>query len=160
MPPTCNQMRSALALQPAWHTQVPPGIDPCLPKNLLNVFTLATQEVRLTPAALKTAAGANPSPVVEIADTEPPTDTLEGSNNWVIAPSKVRHRTRHHGQRSASRLFGAKPALHLSPRCTDAARDRRERTSASRYLARDTTTPSPSGTPSSPSTRRTSTSTS
>jgi penicillin amidase len=77
-----------VALQPPWHTQMQAGIDPCLPKNLLNVFTLATQEVRLTPAALKAAAGGNPSPVVEIADTEPPTDTLEGSNNWVIAPSK------------------------------------------------------------------------
>src|SRR5271167_2529733 len=48
-----------IGLQPPWHTQVPPGIDPCLPKNLLKVFTLATQEVRLTPAALKAAANAD-----------------------------------------------------------------------------------------------------
>ena len=77
-----------IGLQPPWHTQVPPGIDPCLPKNLLQVFTLATQEVRLTPAALKAVASADPAAVVETADTEPPTDTFEGSNNWVIAPSK------------------------------------------------------------------------
>jgi penicillin G amidase len=75
-----------IGLQPAWHTQVPPGIDPCLPKNLLQVFTLATQEVHLTPEALK--AGAGPVPVVETAETDPSTDTLEGSNNWVIAPAK------------------------------------------------------------------------
>jgi penicillin amidase len=36
-----------VGLQPPWQTQVPSGIDPCLPKDLLKVFTLATQEVRL-----------------------------------------------------------------------------------------------------------------
>ena len=77
-----------IGLQPPWQTQVPPDIDPCLPKNLLKVFTLATQEVRLTPEALKAAASADPGRAVETADTEPPTDTLEGSNNWVIAPAK------------------------------------------------------------------------
>jgi penicillin G amidase len=65
-----------IGLQPAWHTQVPPGVDPCLPTNLLKVFALATQEVRLTPEELKAA------------NVDPPTDTLEGSNNWVIAPAK------------------------------------------------------------------------
>ncbi len=65
-----------IGLQPAWHTQVPAGVDPCLPHDLLKVFALATQEVHLTPETLKAA----------IAD--PPSDTLEGSNNWVIAPAK------------------------------------------------------------------------
>jgi penicillin G amidase len=69
-----------IGLQPAWHTQVPPGVDPCLPKNLLKVFALATQEVRLTPDALKAAIA---DPVTDLA-----TDTLEGSNNWVISPAK------------------------------------------------------------------------
>ncbi len=38
-----------VGLQPPWHTQVPPGVDPCLPKNLLKVFALATQEVQADP---------------------------------------------------------------------------------------------------------------
>ena len=67
-----------IGLQPAWHTQVPAGVDPCLPHDLLKVFALATQEVHLTPEALKAAN------CLEIR----PADTLEGSNNWVIAPAK------------------------------------------------------------------------
>jgi penicillin G amidase len=79
---TSDEVR--IGLQPAWHTQVPPGVDPCLPNNLLKVFALATQEVRLTPDAVKAA---NAGPVFDPA-TDPATDTLEGSNNWVIAPAK------------------------------------------------------------------------
>ena len=44
-----------IGLQPAWHTQVPAGVDPCLPHDLLKVFALATQEVHLTPETLKAA---------------------------------------------------------------------------------------------------------
>jgi penicillin amidase len=76
-------------LQPPWQTQVPPGLDPCLPKDLLKVFILATQDVRLTPAALKaTTASIEPATAAEFAAGEQPADTFEGSNNWVIAPSK------------------------------------------------------------------------
>ena len=77
-----------LALQPPWQPQVPPGIDPCLPKDLLKVFTMATQEVRLTPAALKATASTDSAQAVETVGEEQPTENLEGSNNWVIAPSK------------------------------------------------------------------------
>jgi penicillin G amidase len=77
-----------LGLQPPWQLQVPPGIDPCLPKDLLKVFTLATQELRLTTAALKAMANTDSAPAVETAGSEQPTENLEGSNNWVIAPSK------------------------------------------------------------------------
>ncbi|MGV4428948.1 penicillin acylase family protein, partial [Pandoraea pneumonica] len=31
-----------VGLQPAWKTQVPDGLDPCLPDDLLKVFDLAT----------------------------------------------------------------------------------------------------------------------
>ena len=55
-------------LQPAWETKVPEGLDPCLPADVLKVFTLATQ-------------------VVPFA--KPNTDSQDdGSNNWVIGPSK------------------------------------------------------------------------
>lgn len=77
-----------IGLQPPWQPQVPPGFDPCLPKDVLKVFTMATQEVRLTPAALKAMASRNSAQAVETAASEQAADTLEGSNNWVIAPSK------------------------------------------------------------------------
>src|ERR1700688_1463067 len=77
-----------LGLQPPWQPQVPPGIDLCFPKDLLKVFTLATQEVRLTPAALKATASTDSAPAIETVSDEQPTENLEGSNNWVIAPSK------------------------------------------------------------------------
>ena len=77
-----------LGLQPPWEPEVPPGIDPCLPKDLLKAFTLATQEVRLTPAALKVTASTDTAPAVETVVDEQPTENFEGSNNWVIAPSK------------------------------------------------------------------------
>ena len=77
-----------LALQPPWQPQIHPGIDPCLPKDLLKVFTLATQEVRLTPAVLKATASTDSAPAVETVREEQPTENPEGSNNWVIAPSK------------------------------------------------------------------------
>jgi len=79
-----------IGLQPPWQPQVPPGIDPCLPKDLLKVFTLATQEVLLTPAARKATAStdSDSAPAVETAASEPSTANLEGSNNWVIAPWK------------------------------------------------------------------------
>jgi penicillin G amidase len=64
-----------VGLQPSWQPEVPPGLDPCLPRELLKVFKLATQQVRLTPPGAA-AAG------VESAEN------LQGSNNWVIAPSK------------------------------------------------------------------------
>jgi penicillin amidase len=77
-----------LGLQPPWQTQVPRGIDPCLPKDLLKVFTLATQEVRLTPSALKATASADSGPAVETSGSDRPTENFEGSNNWVIAAWK------------------------------------------------------------------------
>jgi penicillin amidase len=110
-----------IGLQPAWHTEPPPGLDPCLPRDVLKVFTLATQAVRLPPAAADSAATAQaalPGSVqesvllqdkaLEVGDLkfettrglgrEPlpddmalddqPAENLEGSNNWVIAPSK------------------------------------------------------------------------
>ena len=59
-----------------------------MPKDLLKVFTLATQEVGLTPAALKATASTDSAQAAETVGEEQPTENLEGSNNWVIAPSK------------------------------------------------------------------------
>jgi penicillin G amidase len=74
--PKYDQVR--FGLQPAWETKVPEGLDPCLPKDVLRLFTLATEEIHIAKGGVnKTAAARQPS-----------SDNAEGSNNWVIAPSK------------------------------------------------------------------------
>lgn len=70
-------------LQPPWLPQVPDDLDPCLPKDVLKVFDLATRDVRLPkPSTASTAA--EPVWLASLENEEP----SEGSNNWVIAPSK------------------------------------------------------------------------
>jgi penicillin amidase len=71
-------------LQPEWQTQVPSGLDPCLPKDVLKVFALAQQGVRLTPEALRAAS----SNETQLASDVVSAGESEGSNNWVIAPAK------------------------------------------------------------------------
>lgn len=70
-------------LQPEEKAQLPPGLDPCLPKDVLKFFTLAQQEVRLTPDAL-TATKSVDAQLAGASVLEAP----DGSNNWVIAPKK------------------------------------------------------------------------
>ena len=71
-------------LQPAWKPHMPEGLDPCLPDDVLKVFTLATQNVRVTRESLKSADAST----TVIAATDNPEEVTEGSNNWVIAPDK------------------------------------------------------------------------
>jgi penicillin amidase len=71
-------------LQPPWQTHVPQGLDPCLPDDVLKVFTLATQSVRITQESLESADASTTT----IAAADNPEEVAEGSNNWVIAPSK------------------------------------------------------------------------
>jgi penicillin amidase len=71
-------------LTPPWQAVMPEGLDPCLPKDLLAVFRLATQNVRITKEAVRAAAGGAD---IRVAFDENP-DSTEGSNNWVVAPSK------------------------------------------------------------------------
>jgi len=65
-------------LSHGWVTRVPEGLDPCFPEQALDVFTLATATVSFSPDTLTLARAA------------PREDTLEGSNNWVVAPSRTR----------------------------------------------------------------------
>ncbi len=67
-----------VGLQPAWETKVPEGLDPCLPADVLKVFALATEDVRITKAGINQTA--------TLRETTP--EITEGSNNWTIAPSK------------------------------------------------------------------------
>lgn len=73
-------------LTPKWDAIMPDGLDPCLPKDLLKVFQLATQGVRMTKDSLQSAQ--SDGHAIVIAAAENPEEITEGSNNWVIAPSK------------------------------------------------------------------------
>ncbi len=68
-----------VGLQPSWETKVPEGLDPCLPKDVLRLFTLATDEVHVTKEGVIRAA----------TPRQPSEEDAEGSNNWVIAPAKT-----------------------------------------------------------------------
>jgi len=67
-------------LEPAWETRVPDGLDPCLPKDVLKTFDLATREVRFTAASSSLA--------VNQSMGEPAGDALAQSNNWVVSARK------------------------------------------------------------------------
>jgi penicillin amidase len=60
-----DQVRSGLSND--WNAQVPQGLDPCLPKDVLRVFQLATQDV---------------------AVTNPGDAAAQGSNSWVVSAAK------------------------------------------------------------------------
>ncbi|MDL2356197.1 MAG: penicillin acylase family protein [Pseudomonadota bacterium] len=77
-----DQVRSSF--QPAWQTALPAGLDPCLPDGLLDVFKLATENVAFG-SAQKSAALTPPE---RLASAELDLARMEGSNNWVVAPSK------------------------------------------------------------------------
>ncbi|MGW8378210.1 penicillin acylase family protein [Streptomyces sp. ODS28] len=63
-------------LEPDHETVVPDGFDPgALPKDVLKVFELATQEVEFTKGQVRAAAVRDPA--------------TEGSNNWVISGQRT-----------------------------------------------------------------------
>ncbi|MCW5254896.1 penicillin acylase family protein [Verminephrobacter aporrectodeae subsp. tuberculatae] len=76
-----------LGLKPKWEATLPEGLDPCLPEDLLKVFQLATQNVRITPGSLAARAD-DQGDSIRIAADENLEETMEGSNNWVVAPAK------------------------------------------------------------------------
>jgi penicillin amidase len=69
-------------LEPAHETVIPAGLDPCVvPGDVLKDYILATQAVAFSPATVKVAA-LDPAAVERDA-------AAEGSNNWVVAPSRT-----------------------------------------------------------------------
>ena len=79
-----------IRLSPAWETQVPEGLDPCLPRDLLKVFQLATQGVTLGTAGLQisgTKAETEDGAIALAMDAAHAPS--EGSNAWALAPSKT-----------------------------------------------------------------------
>ncbi|HWA62491.1 MAG TPA: penicillin acylase family protein, partial [Caulobacteraceae bacterium] len=72
-------------LEPAWTTKVPDGLDPCLvTADVLKDYELGTRDVAFAPPA-HTAAGDLPARIVALEDRA----LAEGSNNWVVAPSRT-----------------------------------------------------------------------
>lgn len=80
-------------LSPSWTTKVPEGLDPCLPEGILRQFTLATQNVEFDANSLRlsqTSTSNNETLAqqqTQLSDADK--EQQEGSNNWVIAPSKT-----------------------------------------------------------------------
>jgi len=75
-------------LEPEGHKRVvPAGVDPCdVPADVLSDYVLATQQVSFTKSAEPQRASIDPD--VELASLHE-AQRQEGSNNWVIAPSKT-----------------------------------------------------------------------
>ncbi len=67
-----------------WKATVPEGLDPCLPPEVLKVFQLATQGVRVVRSGYAQAS-VEPGPL-QVAELE--AAASEGSNSWVVAPSR------------------------------------------------------------------------
>jgi len=73
-------------LEPAWTTKVPAGLDPCdVTADVLKDYRLGTGDVAFTGPDPKTASE-TPEQVLADAEAEA---ASEGSNNWVIAPSRT-----------------------------------------------------------------------
>jgi len=75
-------------LEPAHTTQVPAGLDPCVvPPDVLKDYLLATEQVSFEAMATG-GRKAELSPQVQLAQAMEAYQA-EGSNNWVIAPSRT-----------------------------------------------------------------------
>ncbi|HUO80840.1 MAG TPA: penicillin acylase family protein [Steroidobacteraceae bacterium] len=72
-----DRVRAPLA--PPWQPELPAGLDPCLPRDVLRLFTLATRDFRLE---------ATPGPARSAGTESAAGEALEGSNNWAVAPAK------------------------------------------------------------------------
>lgn len=75
-----------VSLSPPWQTKLPVGLDPCLPPDLLQVFQLATQGVILSKAPGQAAVKLDQMLGGAVMDGV--SAPSEGSNAWVIAPTK------------------------------------------------------------------------
>jgi penicillin amidase len=73
-------------LEPAHKLAVPKGLDPCVvPAGVLDDYVRATDPVSFTALASKTVQADAPRQLAQVIDER----AAEGSNNWVIAPSRT-----------------------------------------------------------------------
>jgi penicillin G amidase len=77
-----DEVRSRL--EPPWETRVPQGLDPCLPRDVLNVFELATRSIHFTQESTLVAASQN----FAVLGDESTSEAQAESNNWVISARK------------------------------------------------------------------------
>jgi len=67
-------------LEPEWTTRIPAGLDPCVvPTEVLDTYQLATSSVQFDRQAVASLP----------AGADSPRTRSEGSNNWVVAPSRT-----------------------------------------------------------------------
>ncbi len=65
-------------ITPNWTVTIPVGLDPCLPKDVLRLYTLATREFRLSAPWNAQARNEFTTP-----------ESFDGSNNWAISSTKT-----------------------------------------------------------------------
>jgi penicillin amidase len=76
-------------LEPAWSLQQPAGLDPCaVPMEVLRLYELATRPVGFFPGGELTRADGGGDSAARLAALDARA-TVEGSNNWAIAPSRT-----------------------------------------------------------------------
>lgn len=71
-------------LEPPWQTRILDGLDPCLPKDVLKVFDLATQSVRFVREMVTVAS----SQLLAVSSDDFASEARAESNNWVVASKK------------------------------------------------------------------------
>ncbi len=76
-----------IRLSPRWETKIPEGLDPCLPPDVMRVYTLATQGVLVGGRDGRRSA-LDGEIKLAAAEAEQGPAPLEGSNAWVVAPSR------------------------------------------------------------------------
>ena len=73
-----------IRLSPRWETKIPEGLDPCIPPEVMRVYTLATQGVLVAGRDVRRSATEGETNLAADERTLPP----EGSNAWVVAPAR------------------------------------------------------------------------
>jgi penicillin amidase len=71
-------------LEPRWTTELPRGLDPCLPPDVLKTFKLAVQSVTIGKQVLRKAGATT----TRFATDETAGEERDGSNGWVVSPSR------------------------------------------------------------------------
>jgi penicillin amidase len=74
-------------LSPKWETKIPEGLDPCIPPELLRIFSLATQGVVVS-GGRSSGSRADAGEPLRMVAAESNPYVMEGSNNWVVGPGK------------------------------------------------------------------------
>lgn len=75
-----------IRLSPRWDTRIPQGLDPCIPPEVMRVYTLATQGVVMAGHTVRRSAADADAEFRLVQDTQ--ATAPEGSNAWAVAPAR------------------------------------------------------------------------